>query len=825
MKLKKNYILLAALFTLLTVPAAAQRERVNFDSRWRFAFGNAADPMKDFGCGTEYFNYLTKANSIHNMGPYAPSFKEDDRWRTVDLPFDFVVDLPFAKEASYSHGHKTVGWKYPETSVGWYRKSFHLPSTDRGKRISIQFDGIFRDARVWVNGFLVGREPSGYAHQNYDITPYLFFGTDSASTNVVCVRADATYEEGWFYEGGGIYRHTWITKTHPVHVANDGVFVHSRLYDNYTKACVYIDAEVANDQSQELHNYDVEFEVVDNSGKVVGSARAEGARLKPRQQGLVSAMVSLDNPRLWSVDSPTLYKVVTKVFVNGNEVDRTTTRTGIREIKMDKDRGLLLNGTRVELKGFNMHQDHAGVGSGIPDGLQVYRIKQLKAIGANAYRASHNPMTTEMLDVCDSLGMLVFEENRLLGINNFEMDVARNMIRHDRNHPCVFLWGIGNEEWGVEWDERSVDIARTMTEMCHLADSTRLVGVATSSGPQIIKGAHVAGYNYILQNPIDQHRKDFPERLALGSEETSGCGTRGVYFNEKEDVFNTTTAKKDEAQQLEKANPSGRMPSMNLFPDKEGTVNRIERGWKFYAERPWLMGLFYWTGFDYRGEPSPLQWPATGSQFGVLDYCGFPKDEAYYLKAWWKSQEPLVHVLPHWNLQGHEGKDVKVMVYGNCEEVELRINGKSQGRKAMPLNGHLTWTVVYQPGKIEAIGYNKGKKVAVDLKETSGEAKQIKIDSHKEGNIYVCNISLHDAKLRFVPTANLPMTVKVCGDARILGYGNGDSAFQEKERPTDDKATALDIKSFNGRAQVIIQSETGKFTLSVTGNNLKQIRK
>ncbi len=412
------------LFCLLTaLPVVAQRERVCFDQGWMFAYGHASDPTKDFGCGTEYFNYLTKANSIHNEGPYTIRFNPDERWKAVDLPHDWVVDLAYSRDASYSHGHKQVGWKFPQTSVGWYRKTFNLPKEDKGKHFRIQFDGIFRNAQIWVNGYFVGVEPSGYIHQDYDITDYLLFGDEPEKTNLICVRCDASLEEGWFYEGAGIYRHVWLEKSYPLHVTTGGTFVHCTLSENYTKARVTIETEVCNDFNHRLPAYSVEHSILDAAGNVVARAGAEGKALLAREKHSSAAVCEVSSPALWDIDNPNLYKVVTRVLLDGKEVDQFTTRTGFREIVLDKDKGFFLNGKHIKLKGTNNHQDHAGVGSAIPDGLQRYRIERLKWMGANAYRASHNPMTAELLDLCDEMGMLVFEENRLLGINPYQISV------------------------------------------------------------------------------------------------------------------------------------------------------------------------------------------------------------------------------------------------------------------------------------------------------------------------------------------------------------------------------------------------------------------
>ena len=791
-------ILSLCLLAIVTLAASAQsqRECILFDEDWQFAFGDASSPAKDFGCGTEYFNYLTKAASIHNEGPYSPKF-DASGWTIVDLPHDWVVDLPYAAEASHSHGYKTVGYKYPETSAGWYRKIFTVPAEDYGKHLWLQFDGIFRDARVWVNGFYLGHEPSGYATQVYDISEYLNYGGE----NLVCVRADATLEEGWFYEGAGIYRHVWLNKASKVNVAPFGTFVYSEFAVPYSlrgkanpdlsMASLNIETTVHNMGSAPA-SYNLKHTLVDATGTAVGSCEVEGGNLLAKEEGKVHGVIPMENPHLWSCKDPYLYTVVTDVYVDGKLADTYKTTTGIRHIEFDCDRGFLLNGEVVKLKGVNMHQDHAGVGSGIPDGLQEWRLLQLKKFGCNAYRSSHNPMTPALLDICDRLGILVIEENRLTGINKEHTELLGRMIRRDRNHPSIILWSVGNEEWGLEWNELGTRIAESMREYCHRFDPTRLMTVASSSGPNILIPADVAGYNYILQNPAEQHRANYPERCALGSEETTGCGTRGVYFEAPGGRERNAVEAGD-----------GRMVAFNRYKHgPDSLYNCIERGWKFYAERDYLAGLFYWTGFDYRGEPNPMTFPATSSEFGILDYCGFPKDEAYYLKAWW-TDEPVLHILPHWNLDGHEGEKVSVWVYSNCDEVQLTVNGKNLGRKKMPVNGHLEWEAVYKPGYVKAVGYKNGRKVMEERIETTGEAVEAVWSYETVGDIMVAQVEMRDAKGRFVPTANCTIDFTAQEGYRILGWGNGDPAFQYDERPEDGSDT-IRITTFNGLAQVIL---------------------
>ena len=800
-------LLMASMLSLCTTVMAHGAETINFDENWKFAFGNAADPAKDFGCGTEYFNYLTKAASIHNEGPYSPKFdpaKWDNEWKEVNLPHDWVVDLPFNSDASHSHGYKTVGYKYPETSVGWYRKVFSLPADDLGRHLSLRFDGIFRDARVWVNGFYLGSEPSGYASQVYDISEYLNYGGD----NVIAVRADASLEEGWFYEGAGIYRHVWLEKTDPLHVAPFGTFVHSSLAYPYDTAEVTIETTVDN-KGNTPASYELRHRLIAPDGSVAATASASETGLLAKESRRSISGVTVSKPVLWDVDSPQLYKLVTEVVKDGSVVDCDTVVTGIRDARFDPDKGFILNNRPLKLKGVNMHQDHAGVGAAIPDALQAYRLRELKKFGVNAYRSSHNPMTPEMLDACDSLGILVLEENRLSGINDEHVRLLKRMIERDRNHPSIIVWSVGNEEWGIEWNEFGNRISESMREYCHRFDPTRPMCFATSGGPTVVVPADVAGYNYIMQNPVEQHRRDYPSRIALGSEETTGCGTRGIYFDDRD---------------------NGRMASLNRSPNgSDSILNCIGRGWRFYADRPWLAGLFYWTGFDYRGEPNPLKFPATGSEFGILDYCGFPKDEAFYLKSWW-TDEPVLHILPHWNLHGHEGEPVQIWVYSNMDEVELAVNGKSLGRKTMPRNGHLAWDAVYQPGKVTATGYKNGKKAMTAKVETSGapakinaaaDRQLIKADNH---DVAVVNITLSDSKKRFVPDGCVTLDLTVDGPVRILGVGNGDPAWQDAERPADPMSRTFKVKTFNGMAQVILQAagnEAATATLAVSSEGLQ----
>lgn len=798
------------LLACISTSASAQRTLINFDEGWKFHFGNAADPAKDFGCGTEYFNYLTKANSIHNNGPYSLKFDDKD-WKSVDLPHDFVVDLPYDSVASHSHGYKAVGYKFPENSVGWYRKTFHVDKEDEGKHIELIFDGIFRASRVWVNGFYCGGEESGYLSQEYDITDYLKFGED----NVVCVRTDATMEEGWFYEGGGIYRHVNLLKTDAVHVPTNGMNVKVKFSNNNFSKCVLTVKGSVQNCSEIPVQSKMLFSIYDAEGNEVLSTNAderEYASVSPRKVsdgGAFKYETNFENPHLWTPTDPYLYTCVGKVVVEDSIVDSVCVKFGCRQVKFHKKNGFLINNVRTRLKGVNMHQDHAGVGSGIPDAVLLWRMKQLKAMGCNAYRSAHNPMTPALLDICDSLGILVIDENRLSGTSEYQYNCLTKMIKRDMNHPSIILWSLGNEEWGLEWDERGKRIAAAMRSYCRLLDTTRPITFATSGGPSVEDPVDVAGYNYIMQNPIDSLRSVFPERKCYGSEETTGCGTRGIYYDD----------------------PEGRwMKALNRAPNGSDSIyNCIERGWQFYVARPWASGCFFWTGFDYRGEPNPLKFPAAISQFGILDYCGFPKDEAYYLKSWW-TYEPTLHIFPHWNLKGHEGDTISVWAYSNCEQVQLIVNGKELEKKYVPSNGHLEWECVYEPGEIKAVGYKFGKPAKEEIIQTTDEASAVEVTADRteidaDGtDVSIVTVCMKDASGRIVPDACNQLTLKTEGDVKILGVGNGDPACHDPERPEDINSHEFRVKAFNGYAQVLIQSKktAGKASLTVSGEGIKE---
>lgn len=756
---------------------AAVRERLSLDHDWKFAFGHSTDKSRDFNVGTSYFTYLAKAG----YGEGAASAGFDDRtWRDVDLPHDWAVEMPFDAKGSHSHGYKAVGPGFPDVSVGWYRKTFTVPESDKGRRLFLEFDGVSRDAKVWVNGFYCGMEPSGYYGFSFDVTEFINFGGE----NTVAVRADVSVEEGWYYEGAGIYRHVWLTKTSPLHVPQHGTFVTTQTGEG--TATVSASMEVYN---QYLHDasFTVVSTVVDAEGKTVARQQSGSASLGAFAKSTLTAEMTLQDPTLWSLETPYLYTLVTQLWEGGHLSDEYRTPFGIRTILFDADKGFFLNGKRVKIKGTNNHQDHAGVGCAIPDALQEWRVRQLKAMGSNAIRTSHNPPTPELLDVCDRLGMLILNENRLMGVTEQNLDYMRRLIVRDRNHPSVVLWSIGNEEWAIEGNEKGARIAQTMQAFAKSVDSTRpmVAGVSGNWTHGISNVVEVMGYNYLRHGSPDEHHARFPNQPSVGTEEGSTHATRGIYFE-------------DRARQYKPAYDTN---------TENGFVS-IREGWQYYAKRDFLAGVFFWTGFDYRGEPTPYAWPSVTSYFGILDLCGFPKDNFYYLKSWW-GNEPVLHILPHWNLPGGQtgwkGQAIDVWVYSNCDEVELFVNGRSLGKKKMEVDNYLSWKVAYAPGALRAVGYRAGKKAMEKTVRTTGEPAALVLEADRaviagdRTDLAVVTVSLADRKGHRVPDANVPVLFDIQGPGRIVGVGNGDPTSHEPERFVDE-VSAIGFTDWKERA-------------------------
>jgi beta-galactosidase len=760
------------------------------DKRWRFSLGHAADPSRDFEFAKS--RCLVKAGEAR--GAAGVTF-DDSQWAQVDLPHDWALDLPLDAKGDKElaeHGFRSIGPDHPEHSVGWYRRTFEIPAKDLGRRISVEFDGAFRESIVWINGHRLGRHQSGYTPFRYDLTDFLNYG----GRNVLGVRLDATSWEGWWYEGAGIYRHVWLVKTEPVHVAPNGIFVTTRI--GKARATASVGTSVAN-HGDDAASFQLISSVYDGSGKLVTSAKSKQIALAPGQERKVKQRIEIRNPKLWSCEEPHLYRLHSVVKCNG-KLDETDTRFGIRSLRWDARRGFFLNGKRVEIKGTCNHHQHGGLGIALPDRIHSLRVEKLKKLGSNAYRCSHYAATRELLDACDRLGMLVMAENRLAGSSPEVLGQFESMIRRDRNHPSIILWSIANEEHTVQWAIAGERIGKTMINLVHRLDPTRKVTSAMHDrglGEGFANVVDVHGWNYINVGDMEAFHSRRPEQAIVGSEEGSTVCTRGIYQD-------------DPAR--------GYVSAYDVRKPKWGST--AEACWTFFAERPWLGGLFIWTGFDYFGEPIPYKWPCTASHFGLMDLCGFPKDNYYYYKSWW-SDQTVLHLLPHWNWELGRSEAIDVRCFSNCDEVELVLNEKSLGRKAMLKNSHLAWSVNYEPGRLVARGFRGGRRVAEAVRETTGVASRVLLTPDRRRiwadgeDVVSVQISIVDAQGRLVPTADSPITIEVYGQGRLLGMCNGDPSSHEAQKTNLHRC-------FNGLAVALVQSteRAGEIRLEASSPDL-----
>ncbi|MBK6998258.1 MAG: glycosyl hydrolase 53 family protein [Lewinellaceae bacterium] len=790
---KSLIVLLFFAANFLAAQTPQPRSHQNFDRDWKFAFGHARNPEKDFNYGVE--TVLAKSGGAANTA-IEPRFK-DSLWRSLNLPHDWAVELPFVNDPAFNvmaHGYKPIGGNYPETSIGWYRKHFSVEKSEEGKRFQIQFDGVFRDAEFWINGFYLGNNKSGYIGVAYDITDFLRYGAD----NVLVVRADATQYEGWFYEGAGIYRHVWLNTFEDTHIANDGIFAHAKMEGSY--ATLTVETELVNDGNAAT---DLTTEIIlsGREGGFVAKSKLQTLHLEINQSGVSRHVLKLYNPILWDLDNPYLHRIQVLVKKSGKLVDQQTLKFGFRSVEIKPD-GMLLNGKKLKILGVNCHQDHAGVGSALPDYLQYYRIDLLKNLGVNAYRTSHNPPTPELLDACDSLGMLVMDETRLLNSGAEYMDQFVRMLKRDRSRTSVFMWSIGNEEGWIHTTPTGKRIAETFLKKQAELDPTRTSTYAADVA-NVFNGVNevipVRSFNYRQFAVADYHR-DHPTQPIIGTEMGSTVTTRGQY--EKDTI-------------------------RAYVPDQDITApwwaSTAETWWTLAAENDFWLGGFVWTGLDYRGEPTPYIWPNINSHFGIMDVCGFPKNIYYYYQSWWTDKD-ILHISPHWNWQEKRGEPIDVWVNSNADEVELFLNEKTLGKKVMPRNSHLKWTVNFEPGKLEAIGYKKGNVLKAKM-ESTGVPTEIALTPYKttmlaDGqDVTVVNVSVFDNEGREVPNASNMIQFFIEGDAKIIGVGNGDPSSHEPDKCVDG---AWQRSLFNGKCQVIIQSglTTGKIHFEARSPNL-----
>lgn len=761
-----------------------QAEKYSLDKGWKFHLGDIPFPIIK-GHNETYAS--TKAGRA--TGAASPTY-DDKNWRELDLPHDWAVEMPFDSSENLSQGYKKRGY-------GWYRRHFKLNESDRGKHLELQFEGIATHSTIWLNGIVVHRNWCGYTSSYIDITPFVKYGD---RINTIAIKVDAVAQEGWWYEGAGIYRHAWLVKRSPLHIITDGVYANP-VKKTGLQWEIPVEVTLYNSGNEDASNVEVEVAVYDKKRNVIVQGKTNSG-VKVLHQAVAELKLQVNDPHLWSVDDPYLYTVEVKVRQNGTQTDEMKTKCGFRTIRFDKDSGFYLNDEPMKLMGTCNHIDHAGVGVAVPASIWDFRIRKLKEMGSNAYRCAHNPPAREFLDACDSLGLMVMDENRNFNSSPEYIRQLQWLVRRDRNHPSVILWSVFNEE-PMQGEEAGYEMVRRMSAEVKKLDCTRPVTAAMNGGLfsaiNVSQAADLVGFNYQPQN-YDRFHAENPEMCMTSSEDVSCVMQRGQYVT-------------DRKQNL--------LDSYDTQHPKWGTTHR--KSWKAINERPFLAGCFVWTGFDYKGEPTPFKWPTINSNFGIMDICGFPKTAYYIYQAYWLKR-PILHIEPHWNWPTDSiGKNIRVMVISNVDKVKLSLNGKVIQEAVVDKYDFNTWQVPYYPGCLEAVGYRDGKEVIRTKVETTGKAVGIRLIPDRDvlsGNgrdAMPITVQAVDKKGRSVPIADNLIEFEVTGDGELLGVGNGDPNSHEP-----DKANYRSL--YHGLAQILIKSKentAGFITVKAKSRGLK----
>ena len=808
----KKYLFVIFMLSSSMVFTQQSKSRVitSFDSNWKFMLGD-----------------FPEASEIN--------FK-DDNWRILDVPHDWSIE---GKNAEDAPGGGNVGF-FP-TGTGWYRKKFDVADFNPEDNYSVEFDGIYMNSEVWLNGIYLGKHPYGYSAFSYELTGIL-----KSRGNVIAVRVDNSKQpNSRWYTGSGIYRHVRIVRTNKLHFEKWGVFYYTKNFDN-DNAVLYIKASVLNDNQHSIRDIVIRNAVMNYEGNEAAFAESV-VSVNAKSKHTVEQEFKVPFPKLWSVESPNLYTLKTTIQVDGRETDCVFNNLGIRTIEYDIDKGFLLNSKQVKMKGVNLHHDGGAVGAAVPERVWERRLQILKDGGCNAIRTAHNPPSPEFLDLCDKLGLLVMDEAfdewkqgkreysyKLYFKDWYEQDL-KAMVYRDRNHPSVVMWSIGNEV-PDQSSREGPELAYKLIGICKEADPTRLVTagndhIAADNNPATEEYLaafkdEIVGYNYpdrwhkrreLLYSP---DKRDYPNRRVVATESGGMGGIRGAY---------------------DLGNDSDRITAGYAH----GRLIDVEQRWKYTLLYDYVIGDFMWTGIDYYGES--WRWPSRGASSGYLDNCGFPKDGYYFYKSIW-TDEPTLHLLPHWNLSDdkaglvcRKGQVVPVVCYTNCDTVELFLNGKSYGEKYLefPRKGnterwnkpeagkvytttgdlHLSWDVIYEPGELVAVGKKNGKEYTCRV-VTAGKPAQIRLSADHNviyadpADVAHITAEILDKDGNLVPTADNLIEFEVEG-ARIIGVESGN--MRDLSSPKADKR-----KAFNGLCLAIIQAgEAGKINVKAVSEGLK----
>jgi beta-galactosidase len=802
MKLLKttNGLFFACLFMFIFLPSCqpsldSLREKISFNSGWKFAL-------------------IDDANA--SLSDY-----NDDAWRKLDVPHDWSIEGEF----NPNHPAGTGGGALPG-GTGWYRKTFTLPKADTGKQVYITFDGVYQNSEVFINGQSVGKRPNGYISFQYDLTPYLHFGTEP---NTLAVKVDNSEQpNSRWYTGSGIYRNVWLEKMGRVHIDLWGTHVTT---PNITESHARVDLAVdIINTIDETSNVDVVTIIRDRENNAVAK-ESTLVKIKPGKKIKVKQHFVIASPNLWSVENPYLYKAFNFVKRDNNIIDSYETTFGIRYFSFDSAKGFILNGNPVKIKGVCNHHDLGALGAALNVRAKERQLEILKEMGCNGIRTAHNPPSPELLGLCDRMGFIVMNETfdvwakkkRTYDYAKFwdqwhKKDLRDHVLR-DRNHPCIFSWSIGNEIL-EQWDSSGMRIARELTSIVnHYAPGIPVT--AGCNGPDtnnfvIESGAlDLIGFNYHHQK-FEQFPEIFKNEKFIASETTSALASRGSY-DMPSDSIRRWPYRWDEV--FLDGNPDNTCSSYDNCSTPWGSTH-IE-SWKIIKKHDFLSGMYIWTGFDYLGEPTPYRWPSRSSYFGIIDLAGFPKNAYYLYQSEWTNKDVL-HIFPHWNW--NQGDKVDVWAYTNCSEVELFLNDKSLGKQYNHDSVfHLQWATVFEPGEIRAVGMTKDGEILEKTVKTAGVPYQIQLKADRttiknDGkDLSFITATILDDQGVMVPYADNFIRFDVTGNANVIATDNGSQTSHESFQSAHRNA-------FNGKCLAIVKGMKGKeetVEVTATSNGLQ----
>lgn len=772
------------------------RQVIDFNSNWKFSLKNDSTAL-------------------------TPSYN-DAQWRTLHLPHDWSIEGQFSE----SHPATTHGGALPG-GIGWYRKTFHVPANSQNKLVSIEFDGVYRNSEVWINGHYLGKRPNGYISFSYDLTPYLIHG----KKNVITVRVDNSQQpNSRWYSGSGIYRNVRLVVANKISIEQWGIYAAPKVVKP-DLAIINIRTAVQN-KSLQYENIRIEHVLYDDKGKEAWASAPHTLALDTFGNTVVQDLF-IRKFRLWSVDTPVLYKLVTRLIQKGKLIDQCETTLGFRSFHFDKDKGFFLNNKPLKIHGVCMHHDLGALGAAVNVRAMERQLEILKAMGCNAIRTAHNPPAPEWLDLCDRMGFLVMDEafdmwrkkkNKFDYFSDFDQWHKRDledMVKRDRNHPSVFMWSIGNEI-REQFDSTGITITRELVRIVKGLDDTRPITAGLSEwNPEknfmYKAGAlDIVGLNY-HHEVYENFQKHYPGQKFLGAENMSALATRGHYDFPSDTLMHWP--ERSPLRYVTKGNPDYTVSAYDQVSAYWGSTH--EETWRIIKKHDYLSGLFVWTGFDYLGEPTPYPWPARSSYFGIVDLAGFPKDVYYLYQSEW-TRKPVLHLFPHWNWS--PGKLVDVWAYyNNADEVELFLNGRSLGIKKKQNDAlHIMWRVPFENGELKAISKKNGKKVLEKIIRTAGPAARIELVAdrnmiHTNGkDLSFVTARIVDKDGNLVPDAGHLLRFSVSGAGVITATDNGyqadTSSFQSTER-----------KCWKGMALVIVRSsgKQGNITLRATAEGLR----